>query len=420
MQLPWRNLHFIGLGGVGMSGLGRIALEAGVSVSGSDLVPSTAAKELAGLGAQLTIGHRAGALPLHSDLVIYSSAVPEDNPERLAAAAAGIPSIRRGEFLAQIAGRYDRVIAVAGSHGKTTITAMLAHVAQAVSPASPGYLIGGSVPNHPSAAAGDGSLLICEVDESDATLTHMTCTVGIIGNMDDDHCWSVGTVDKLRAAFAEFATRSNSLVLPDCPELAEIAQTHRNPILIAESAETEVAIPGRHNRYNAVLAKSALTQLGFADSAIDSALQTFPGVDRRLCLRFQGAVTFIEDYAHHPVEVKAALEAMGDYSGRLIVVFEPHRWERVRRYGAEFATLLAAADRVYVLPTFAAWMDDTHLGGVEALVAGIGPQACLATKHWRALAAEIAEFANPGDVILSLGAGDINQLTAPLVEALAE
>lgn len=426
--LPWRAVHFVGAGGVGMAGLAHILADWGVAVTGTDAVDSPMLASLAARGLDMRAPH-GRTVPADADLVVYSNAVPGDNPERQDAASKGIPTCLRGEFLARLAAYFPAVVAVAGSHGKTTTAAMLAHILRHCG-ADPGFLVGGSLPGWPRAAgAGARTVLVTEVDESDGTQALMRSTLAVVVNVEDDHCWSLGGIEALEQCFRTFADRAEELLAWDSPAIRRLFADHPAPVFLGEDdLPVEISVPGRHNRINASLAVAAAVRLGVDRDAALAALRCFPGVDRRLSVRYRsaaGAAVMVEDYAHHPTELRAALSALREsYPGhRLEVVFQPHRFERVLRYSAEFAACLGTADRVVVCRPFAAWREDASLADPADIVRRIPPAvpARYAEESLPELARELAKSPGPAPrAIAVVGAGDIHELIAPLRRELVD
>ena len=422
-SFPWQRVHCTGVGGVGMSGLAHILLDRDVTVTGTDTEDNPGVRALWVRGADVRCGHYPG-LVRGADLLIRSSAVPETDPEVCAARESGIPVWRRGEFLACLAACFPRVIAVAGSHGKTTTTAMLAHIFRAAG-WEPGCLVGGDLRNGaPAAAAGAGRLLITEVDESDGTQACMRCACGLVINVEDDHCWSLGGVAGLERCFTAFADRAETLVAWATPATQRLFGQHHAVCFAAAAslpAGLDLAVPGVHNRINAGLAYLTALRFGVAPDRALAAVNAFPGVDRRLTERWRApdhAVVLVEDYAHHPTEVRAALETLRQTypRHRLSAVFQPHRHERVKRYAAEFGVALSTADEVVVTAPFAAWLDDSEGADPRRIVEGI--------RHGRArfdpspfpeLAARLVSESRGNLILAVLGAGDIAALI-PLLE----
>ena len=422
--LPWNHIHFCGCGGVGMAGLAQIALDAGARVSGSDLVDSALLRRLGELGAEVHVGQDA-PLPAATELLVYSSAVPSDNPERQEAARRGIPQCRRGEFLARVAPRFQRVVAVAGSHGKTTTTAMLAHILRACG-RTPGFMVGGAVNGwERTAAAASWDILVTEADESDRTQELLLPDLAVILNVDDDHSWAIGGTDALEGSFATLARHSLSTLTWDTPDLRRILRDATRlqalPTEAADAADlSALPVPGRHNRANAAIAVAAAEHLGVARDRAVAALATFPGVQRRLTVHRvsrDGRHVVVDDYAHHPTELAATLATLREqYPGHeLTVYFQPHRPERLLRYGGRFAELLArhAAHTVVVTP-FLAWEDAIADADPRRLADAVNARrpgsARTAPCDGAALAAEIrallAAAAAP-QLVAVIGAGDI-------------
>ena len=429
-RLPWRKVHFIGVGGVGVSGLAQILLDAGCEVSGSDAQDSTYARRLREQGAQISIGHRAENLPDDAELVVYSAAVPQDNPERQTALRLGIPQCRRGQFLARLAPYFRKVVAVAGSHGKTTTTAMLAHILREHG-LNPGFLIGGLVTDWEcSATAGSWDILVTEVDESDRSQEIMLPTLSIILNIDDDHSWGIGGTAGLEECFARLASQSLQTLTWDTPDLRRILQDAPNLTalpLTADADATLATLPlcGTHNRQNAAIAVAAAQMLGVPREIALETLRTFPGVQRRLTIRWQSAdrqCAFVDDYAHHPTELSASLQAIREQfpQQRLVVYFQPHRPERILRYGKRFAETLAAyADHVVLVRPFLAWEDEDADANPQVIVDAINriapSKAELTTTDWEPLACEIGQMLQhpPTPLVVAvIGAGDIGNIGA--------
>lgn len=413
-----KKVHFVGIGGAGMAPLAAILHEQGTLVSGSDRELNAKTRKLADAGVTVFAGHHAGQLPSDADLLVYSSAVGPDNPERTAARALGLPELRRGELLAEVSKRYRRVAAVSGSHGKTSITAMLVHILRHCG-RQPGFLIGGSVAGLPEGEAGDGDIFVTEADESDGTHTALFPALGIVPNADDDHAWSVGGEAQLRENFVRFARQSAQLLyyrnfVPESwfaghPAASALDADRLDP-------ETFRPLAGFQMR-NAALAVAAAERLGVDRDAALAAVKTFPGVRRRMTERHREArLTIVEDYAHHPVEVANALELLRlRYPGHhLRVVFQPHRYARLQKYLAGFADVLRRADSVIVAPVFAAWTETGPVGGAE-LAAGIGDSARYLADGWPAIAAAALDYRGDAPLLLAvLGAGDIERIFAAL------
>lgn len=402
------RLHFIGVGGAGMAPLAELALARGHRVSGSDLVSNAKSERLRKLGAEIFIGHAPENLPDDTELAVCSSAVAPDNCELLRAIELGVPHLRRGEFLAKFAAGYRRCVAVTGSHGKSSVTSLLAVIFRRCG-SDPGFMIGAAVAGFPSCAPGDGDIFITEADESDGTHTCLRNALAVIPNVEDDHAWSVGGAAALDANFRTVAARSERILYYASPKCDELFHDHPR-------AERLPAPPQRFAGYsgfqaaNAYLAVRAATLLGCDPDAAERAAADAPQVARRMTLRAETPdVVLIEDYAHHPTEVRAALTLLKDrYPGRhLRVVFQPHRYARLERYFAEFAEILAAADSRFILPVFSAWCERGPVDGAK-LAAACG--GAYADGSWRECAERVVSGLPRPAVIAVLGAGDCEEI----------
>lgn len=388
-----------------MAPLARIALARGYRVTGSDRELNHYTAELAGMGAVIHAGHSAANLPEDCDLLIYSSAVPESNPERSAARLRNIPEMRRGAFLAEIAGDYPCSVAISGTHGKTSTTAMLVWILQKCGK-KPGYLIGGSVSGLRSGDAGDGTLFVTEADESDGTHTLLHPTIGIIPNIEDDHAWSVGGKEQLFQNFRTFAGHCRKVIIPQ-----ETAES------FFRTNGLNMDVPGPagfcgFQKTDALLAAAGAEILGISREDAFAALADFPGVKRRMTVRFQTEdLTVIEDYAHHPTEVAAAVALLRERypEKHLHVLIQPHRYARLAQYFDRFAEELRKADSVTVAPVFAAWTETGALGSAE-LAEAIGPQAKALSGSWEEIAGAVLQHPVRPMVLAVLGAGDVEKV----------
>jgi UDP-N-acetylmuramate--alanine ligase len=437
----WRGkrIHFTGVGGVGMAGLAHICADLGCQVSGSDLSESAMLASLRQRGLSLQLGH-CETLPDGLDLLVYSSAVPEEDPERRAAVRSGIASLRRGEFLGELARSFPLTVAVAGSHGKTSCTAMLAHICRQAGMA-PGYLVGGEVNGWERAAtAGAGELLLAEVDESDGTQVFFQADLAMVLNIDDDHCWShVGGVAALERCFVDFASQAKEVLAwrsDSCERLlGALPQTRFVDAPLALPLPTPLPLTGQHNRVNAAMAVAAAERLGLSSAAARAALLSYPGVQRRLSERYRredGRLVVVEDYAHHPAELRATMAALAEAypTHRRLLLFQPHRYERVKRYAAEFAAILAESEQAWVMAPFAAWRQDEEIADPEAIVRlalSLNPDVKLAyvPKGPRRVAAmlqqTLAAAADKEALLLALvGAGDVGAVWPALAAVLPQ
>ena len=418
------HIHFIGIGGVGMSGIALILSELGYSISGSDLIRSYGSKALEALGVSLEYGPHCGEnLPPETDIVVYSSAVTPENLEYVTAIHKGIRLVRRGEFLAEMAMSFPVSVAVSGSHGKTTTTAMLVHILKE-NGLNPAYMVGGAVCGWESAAsAGDAKILVTEIDESDGTQAHFLPTIALILNIEDDHAWSAGGTDALFQSFRTVA-ESSEQTFAFCDGMTESVLSGVNQVefLTEDDIPAELTVPqaGLHNRKNAYAAILAAEQLGISRLNAIKAMATFPGVSRRMTTIADDKIrdfTLIEDYAHHPTEVRATIDALREaYPNRnLAVIFQPHRYERVKRYKAEFAMELKAADQIWVTPPFAAWVNDDSLASPEEIVSLMNHKNAVyidtPNDDFTDLVREIrANIATDNVVLAVFGAGTITKL----------
>ncbi|HEY1273598.1 MAG TPA: UDP-N-acetylmuramate--L-alanine ligase [Thermoleophilaceae bacterium] len=440
-QAPFagRRLHFVGIGGAGMSGLALVARALGAAVTGSDRSDSPYCDHLRAAGIEPRIGHDAANVPEGAELVV-STAIPEDNPELAAARAAGARVLHRGDLLGEVSA-LKRTIAVGGTHGKTTTASMAAHVLLATG-RNPGFLIGGELRSaHSNAGWGDGDWAVVEADESDRSFLKLRRDVAVVTNVELDHHATYGTHGQIAAAFAEFAAPAELRVLGPDVDLSAGPPTVRYGIdagdLRAErvelrplgsrfhvdGVEVELSVPGRHNVLNALAAMAACRAAGVEPAEAAPALTGFSGASRRFedhGRTATGARVF-DDYAHHPTEVRATLEAARTLPHRRIVAcFQPHLYSRTSRLAREFGGALALADVVVVLEVYPARERAEDFPGVSGLlVAGAAAAAAHGRPVWwlprmadaeRMLRAEVRD----GDVLLTLGAGDVDGLARAL------
>ena len=413
-----RAYHFIGCGGAGMAPLAHIMLQQGCQVSGSDIQDNYQTAALQAAGAVITIGHAAANLPVaESPTVIFSSAVKEDNPELLLARQHGLQCLRRGNMLAEIADSYRRAVAIGGSHGKTTVTAMLTHILRHRQ-LDCGFMVGGKVNGWQcAAAAGDGDIFVCEVDESDGTIAAAAPYLGILTNIEDDHSWSVGGQEALLNNFRRFARQSARLLCFSATAQKLMGSGIEN-MLVLEPAEClmRYELPaewGEYQRLNGCLAIQAAHYLGVAVESAVTALHSFPGVARRMITHLDTPkLTVIEDYAHHPTEVAAVLQTLRRRfpQHHLRVVFQPHRYARLERYLHDFVRELSCADTVYVTPVFAAWSERGRITASD-LVKLIGDRAYEVGNNWSDTAETVRKASADKPLLIAvLGAGDIDRI----------
>ncbi len=420
-MLSGERIHFIGIGGAGMSGLALVCADLGAEVTGSDRSESSYIERLRAHGLEPVVGHDAASLPADAEVVV-STAIAEDNPELVRARELGLRVTHRGELLARLCGG-KRLIAVAGTHGKTTTTAMLVWAMRAVGE-DPAFFLGGELPGAGEAETtnagwGGGEWVVAEADESDGSFLSLRPEVAVITNVEMDHHARWGSTAELRTAFAKFAEPATGVALPADGSLDDLAPAKRIEHFgpdVPGPAELPLAVPGEHNLRNARAALAAASLAGLDVPAVAGALATFPGVRRRLERRGEvdGAVVY-DDYAHHPTEVRAALDALRTLEpDRLVAVFQPHLYSRTKAFADGFGAALAIADETIVLDVYPAREEPVgELAGVSGLdVARAAadrsggrpvrwaPDLDSAARAARASAA-------PGTILVSLGAGDI-------------
>jgi UDP-N-acetylmuramate--alanine ligase len=425
-----RRLHFIAIGGAGMSGLALVCDRLGAAVSGSDRAESSYLRRLREAGLEPAIGHAAENVPDGAEVVV-STAIAEDNPELELARGRGYRVMHRGELLAELCAE-KRLIAVAGTHGKTTTAAMVAWALRA-SGADPAFFLGGELPGigpgggTANAAWGEGEWVVAEADESDASFLRLRPEVAIVTNLEMDHHSRWGSLAQLTAAFAEFVEAAEAVALGPGAALDPLAGGKRS-LRFDESApgprRLELAVPGRHNLLNARGALAGLELAGASSEAAAAALRGFPGVARRLELKgTRAGARIYDDYAHHPTEVRAALQALRELGPkRLVAVFQPHLYSRTKALAEEFGAALALADEVGVLDVYPAREEPVgELAGVSGLtVAAAAADRAGGRPVWwlvdgeravRALAPRLRE----GEILVTIGAGDVFQLAERLV-----
>ena len=415
------HIHFIGCGGVGMVGLVLIMHELGYHVSGSDMTTSFNTDLLKSRGVKVSVGHSPENVPkgVSPLLVVRSSAVNEKNPEYCEARKSADYSLRRGEMLAKVAEIYDFSVAVTGTHGKTSVTALLVHILKSAG-LNPGYMIGGKVKGwDASAAAGDGSLFITESDESDGTQIHLKPTLLAVTNIEGDHSWTLGGEDVLMKNFTKIATNAESVVFNSSESAEQLLRGHRDvmPVVYKPSGYDDMNEWGDFQKENANLAVECAVRLGVSRDVAECEVRKFPGVERRMSMRFHNErMILIEDYAHHPTEVRAALGTIRQrFPGRrLSVVFQPHRYARLAKYLNDFADELSSADRVFIAPVFAAWQERGDVSSAD-LAEKIGFKSELISGNWKSDAKIIFSSLRPPEVVAVLGAGDIDMIIDEII-----
>ncbi len=421
-----------------MSGLALVCAELGAAVSGSDRADSSYMERLRAAGLEPVVGHDAANLPDGAEVVV-STAIAPDNPELALAREREVEPIHRGALLAQLCAE-KRLIAVAGTHGKTTTTAMLAWALRGIG-ADPAFFVGGEVPGlGPDGAAanagwGDGEWVVAEADESDASFLQLQPEIAVVTNVEMDHHSRWGSVGELRAAFREFAAGADSVVLPANGSLDNFLDGQEEGRFGPDApgpAELALAVPGLHNQLNARAAMAAIGQAGLDLDRAATALVDFPGAYRRLELKgTRDGTRIYDDYAHHPTEVRAALTALRELEpGRLIAVFQPHLYSRTKAFAEQFGAALALADEVAVLDVYPAREEPVgELAGVSGLLVAqaaaerIGgrpvwwlPEAASAQTALASRLDRDRAVGREDRVLVTIGAGDVFRIGEALVE----
>ncbi len=442
MSRPWmgRRMHFVGVGGAGMSGYARAAHALGAQVSGSDRCGGSPYLErLRAEGVlEARIGHDATNVPTGEGVeVVYSSAVPPENPEREAARERGLSERPRAELLAELTA-LRRTIAVAGTHGKTTTSAMVVHALRGAG-MDPGWLVGGEVGGGlANAHWSEGEWLVVEADESDRSLLRLQVEIAVVTNVELDHHATYGSLGELREVFRAFLAAAAQAVVWGRPELLElragptVAYDVPDPVLGPDGARFEwrgrqvsLPVPGAHNALNAAAALEAARLAGAEETKTIAGLEGFHGAERRFQLVGQGpgGASVYEDYAHHPTEIEATLRAARTWEPeRVVAVFQPHLYTRTAQLGRELGQALALADVVVVLDVYPARELAAEHPGVSGL--GVAEAAADAAEgravYWLPTfaAAEpvLRKLLRAGDLCMVMGAGDVNALGRRLVE----
>jgi len=436
MKRDWaaRRLHFVGIGGAGMSGLALVCRQLGATVTGSDRAESSYMERLRAAGLEPAIGHDAANLPDGAEVVV-STAIAAGNPELALARERGFTVLHRGELLAELCAE-KRLIAVAGTHGKTTTAAMLAWALRALG-ADPAFFVGGEVPGlgpggaTANAGWGEGEWVVAEADESDASFLELKPEIALVTNVEMDHHARWGSLAELSAAFAQFAGRAKAVAWPagdeayvEPPLGVELASRVVFDDCSPGPAGLSLAVPGAHNVLNSRAALAAIELAGLDVAAAAQELGDFPGVHRRLELKGErGGARVYDDYAHHPTEVRAALSALRELGpARLIAVFQPHLYSRTKAFAEQFGAALALADEVAVLDVYPAREEPVgELAGVSGLDVAraaadqIGGRRVLWTPSLEAARMALAPRLGPGDVLVTIGAGDVFMVAEALV-----
>jgi UDP-N-acetylmuramate--alanine ligase len=443
------KVHFIGIGGSGMSGIARILIGMGHVVTGSDLRDSSNVAALRELGAKIYIGHDQSHLG-NPDTVVVTSALWPTNPEYLLAKERGIPVIHRSQALAKLASS-KRLIAVAGAHGKTTSTGMVITALMSMGQ-DPSFVNGGVINSvGQSSSSGTGELFVIEADESDGSFLLYDTAISLITNVDPDHLDHYGSIEAFHKVFADFANKSKELVVisSDDHGAKEVAKLITKPMITfgeakeatvrvqnikedarvsfelvykEEKSSAKLILAGRHNALNAAGAVATLVSLGFDFQASVIEVAKFEGTERRFELHGQErGVSVYDDFAHHPTEVQAALNGARAVvgSGKLITVFQPHLYSRTRLFAKEFAQVLAESDEVVLLDIYAAREDPEPGVTGELILNNFSDQSKIHyAPNWEEASAKAASLADSGDFIVTMGCGDVYRMVPQLLQAL--
>ncbi|AOW24248.1 UDP-N-acetylmuramate--L-alanine ligase [Sphingomonas melonis TY] len=457
-------IHFVGIGGIGMSGIAEVMKNLGYTVQGSDVAEGYVVQGLRDKGIAVTIGHAAENVA-DAAVVVTSTAITRTNPEVEAALERRIPVVRRAEMLAELM-RLKSTVAVAGTHGKTTTTSMVAALLDAGG-VDPTVINGGIINSYGSnARLGASDWMVVEADESDGSFLRLDGTIAVVTNIDPEHLDHYGNFDGVKDAFVEFVENvpfyGAALLCLDHPEVqnilprvrdrrvvtygfsaqADVRGVNVTPVpggnrfecIVRERDGTsrsieniELPMPGRHNVQNALAAIGVALELGIPDETIQRGFSAFGGVKRRFThvgevAMEDGNVTIIDDYGHHPVEIRAVLAAAREGAeGRVIAVVQPHRYSRLGSLMEEFQTAFNDADRVLVTPVYAAGEAPVEGVDAQALVEGLkrrGHRSAATVADADALADELAATVQPNDMVVCLGAGDITKWAAGLAAAI--
>ena len=456
------TIHFVGIGGIGMSGIAEVMHNLGYSVQGSDIAEGYVVEGLRARGIRVFIGH-AAENAVDAAVVVTSTAVKRDNPEVVHALEHRIPVVRRAEMLAELM-RLKRTVAVAGTHGKTTTTSLVAALLDAGG-VDPTVINGGIINSYGSnARLGESEWMVVEADESDGSFLRLDGTIAVVTNIDPEHLEHYGTFEAIKDAFVEFIENvpfyGCAVLCIDHPEVqavipkvrdrrvvtygfsaqADVRGDNVTPFPVGNRFDValrqrdgsfrriegvELPMPGRHNVQNSLAAIAVAAEMGVSDDLIRTGFSTFSGVKRRFTKVGEVAgATVIDDYGHHPVEIRAVLAAAreGVGTGRVIAVVQPHRFTRLRDHMEDFQGAFNDADMVYAAPVYAA--GEPPIEGVDsaALVEGIkarGHRSAHLVGGADALADALAGLVQPGDMIVCLGAGDITKWAAGLAPAIA-
>ncbi len=449
-----KRLHFVGIGGIGMSGIAEVLINMGYTVTGSDLRESETVKRLIGLGARIHIGHQAENVH-DTDVVVISSAVRQDNPEVVEALSLNIPVIPRAQMLAELM-RLRYGIAVAGSHGKTTTTSMIESVLS-YGGLDPTIVVGGKVRTlGTNARLGEGSFMVVEADESDGSFMLLSPVISVLTNIDEEHMDHYKDMEELVRTFDSFMNKipfyGLSVLCLDCPRVSSIARDYKkrlvtygfNPdaelraqdveihgfeteftVMRGESLLGKIRIhsPGRHVAQNALAAIAVGMELGMSFEHVKEGLARFKGIDRRLQIKgSSGGITVVDDYAHHPREIEVTIEAIKETgAGRVVVMFQPHRYSRTSLLFDDFVQVLLQADKLFLLDIYAASEDPIEGVSSQKLFEAIkesGHEDATYINGSQNIIETVLEALESGDTVLTLGAGNVWTYGEKIAEAL--
>jgi UDP-N-acetylmuramate--alanine ligase len=453
-----KKIHFVGIGGIGMSGIAEILLDQGFAITGSDRAPSDNTERLTQLGATITIGHAAGNLTQDVDALVYSSAVGPDNPEIMEAQKRKIPVIRRAEMLAEVM-RLKYGIGIAGTHGKTTTTSMISLVLMEGG-IDPTVIVGGRLRGlaGSNARLGKGEFIVVEADEFDRSFLSITPTIAVLTTLETDHLDCYRDLDDIKSAFVQFAAKvpfyGFVVLCMDEPALQDIMPKIRNKIITyglnsqadlqavdlvhrknttrfiavrdgKDLGEIELQIPGRHNVQNALAAIAVGLELKVPFARVKAGIEKFTGVFRRWEVKAEvDGVTVVDDYAHHPTEIRATLAgAKAGWRRRVIAVFQPHLYSRTRDFYDEFGRAFFNADVLVLTDVYPA-REEPIQGVSGELIANaakeFGHKQVRYVPDKKSVPAYLMSIVQPGDMVITMGAGDIWKFGEEFVRTLKE
>ena len=451
-NINFNHVHFIGSGGIGMSAIAEVLVELGYQVSGSDAKDSEVTRRLSAKGAEIQIGQRVENITQDIDIVVHSTAIKADNPEIVQAKALGLPILHRSEMLAFLT-LASKAICVAGAHGKTTTSSMIALMME-LAGLQPTIVVGGDIEQiGGNAKYGGGEYLVAEADESDGTFLRLNPWMTVVTNIEEDHLDHYKDLAEIKEAFSAFVALPGEngvgIFCLDCPDVRDIITSAKGQVITygfqeaadirAENWQQEdglnkadiyrqgehlgqlvLHVPGRHNMSNALAAVAAGLTVGLTFEQIAQGLVCFTGAKRRFqIIGEEKGVKVVDDYAHHPTEIQATLEAArSGHAGRIIAVFQPHRYSRTKFLAPAFAESFAYADKVILTEVYSAGENMTDGAPTEIILEQMPPEkdACIVKKE--DINAWLLKEVQPGDLVLMLGAGNIWMNAAQLVEDL--